>query len=131
MTRQISLTIFLLGLLGTAASADGTVQSAAATECCESATFAGAYTGVALGFARHRTEILNETVGAPAFGLTFKDQEDSVTFGGYVGYNWQRCCSPVVFGVEADFNYLNSSPTALDIEPDLGVGRRRPASKAT
>ena len=32
------------------------------------------------------------------------------------GYNWQRCCSSVVFGVETDINYLNTSPTAFDIE---------------
>ena len=130
MTRQLSLTILLLCLLGTAVSADGMVQPAATTDCCGSAPFAGAYIGAALGFARQRTEILNETVGAPAFGLTFKDQEDSVTFGGYVGYNWQRCCSPVVFGVEADFNYLNTSPTALDIEPDLGVGTETTSLKS-
>jgi outer membrane immunogenic protein len=73
--------------------------------------------GAAVGYARQRTEILNETVGAPALGLTFKDSDASVTFGGYVGYNFQRCCSPFVFGIETDFNYLNTSPTALDIEP--------------
>ena len=32
------------------------------------------------------------------------------------GYNWQRCCDPLVLGIEADLSYLNASPTALDIE---------------
>jgi outer membrane immunogenic protein len=122
MTRQLSLTVLILGLLGTAAWADGMVQPAAPSDCCGSAPFAGAYIGAAVGFARQRNEVLNTTVGAPALGLTFKDSDTSATFGGYVGYNWQRCCSPFVFGVEADFNYMNTSPTALDIEPDLGVG---------
>jgi outer membrane immunogenic protein len=116
MTRQLSLTVLLLGLLGTAAWADGMVQPAAPSECCGSAPFAGAYIGAAVGFARQRNEVLNTTVGAPALGLSFKDHDDSVTFGGYVGYNWQRCCSPFVFGVEADFNFMNTSPTALDVE---------------
>jgi hypothetical protein len=93
MTRQLSLTVLIMSLLGTAAWADGMVQPAAAP-CCE-APFAGAYIGAAVGYGRQRVEILNETVGAPAFGQTFKDNDASVTFGGYVGYNWQRCCSPL------------------------------------
>jgi outer membrane immunogenic protein len=115
MTRQLSLTILALGFLGTAASADGMVQPAAAP-CCE-APFAGAYIGAAVGYAQQRVEVLNETVGAPALGQTFADDEGSVTFGIYVGYNWQRCCSPFVFGIETDFNYLDTSPTGLDVEP--------------
>jgi outer membrane immunogenic protein len=107
----------ILGLLGTAAWADGMVQPAAPSDCCGSAPFAGAYIGAAVGFARQRNEVLNTTVGAPALGLTFKDSDTSATFGGYVGYNWQRCCSPFVFGIEADFNYMNTSPTAVDFEP--------------
>jgi outer membrane immunogenic protein len=114
MTRKLSLTIIALGFLGTAAWADGMVQPAAAP-CCE-ASFAGAYIGAAVGFARHRVEVTNETIGAPALGQTFPDDDGSVTFGGYVGYNWQRCCSPFVFGVEADFNYADTSPTGRDIE---------------
>ena len=84
--------------------------------CCE-APFAGAYFGAALGYGQQRGEITNETVGAPTSGVTFKDNEGGVTFGGYAGYNWQRCCSPFVFGVETDINFLNTSPTAFDIEP--------------
>ena len=122
MTRQLSLTVLILGLLGTAALADGMVQPAAPSDCCGSAPFAGAYIGAAVGFARQRNEVLNTTVGAPALGLTFKDSDTSATFGGYVGYNWQRCCSPFVFGVETDFNYMDTSPTALDIEPPGPTG---------
>ena len=115
MTRKLSLTILTLGFLGSAAWADGMVQPAAAP-CCE-APFAGAYIGGAVGYGQQRVEVLNETVGAPALGQTFADDEGSVTFGIYVGYNWQRCCSPFVFGIETDFNYLDTSPTGLDIEP--------------
>ena len=50
-------------------------------------------------------------------GLKFSDSDDSFTFGGYVGYNWQRCCSPFVFGIETDFNWQDASPTAFDREP--------------
>jgi outer membrane immunogenic protein len=115
MTRQLSLTILALGFLGTAAWADGMVQPAAAP-CCE-APFAGAYIGAAVGYARQHVEVTNLESGAPAAGLTFKDDDSSFTFGGYVGYNWQRCCSPFVFGIETDFNWLNTEPTAFDREP--------------
>ncbi len=118
MTRPLSFvfSILILSLLGTAAWADGMVQPAA-PRLLRSAPFAGAYIGAAVGYARQRVEVTNETVGAPAQGLTFSDNDGSVTFGGYVGYNWQRCCSPFVFGIETDFNYLDTSPTGLDIEP--------------
>lgn len=102
-------------LVGTAASADG-VPSAPADPCCNSRPFAGAYIGAAVGYAQQTVDVLNTAVGAPAFGLTFKDTAASVTFGGYAGYNWQRCCDPWVLGIETDFNFLNASPTALDIE---------------
>ena len=122
MTRQILLVLsaLVLSLLGTAAWADGMESTAA--PCCGTASFAGAYIGAAVGYASHRAEITNLEEGAPAEGLTFKDRDSSFTFGGYVGYNFQRCCSPFVFGIETDFNYLDTSPTAFDIEPDLGVG---------
>jgi outer membrane immunogenic protein len=121
MTRKLSLTIISLGFLGTAAWADGMVQPAAAP-CCE-APFAGAYIGAAVGFARHRVEVTNETGGnALATGQTFPDDDNSFTFGGYVGYNWQRCCSPFVFGIETDFNWQDTSPTGLDVETGIGAG---------
>ena len=117
MTRQSSFVFstLILSLVGTVAWADGMVQPGAPA-CCE-ASFAGAYIGAAVGYARQRVEVTNETVGAPAKGLIFSDNDGSVTFGMYVGYNWRRCCSPFVFGIETDFNYLDTSPTGLDIEP--------------
>jgi outer membrane immunogenic protein len=107
--------IVALLIFGTAAWADG--MESAAAPCCGTASFAGTYIGGAVGYARQRTEITNLQVDAPAEGLTFKDTDSSVTFGGYVGYNFQRCCSPFVFGIETDFNYLDTSPTAFDREP--------------
>jgi outer membrane immunogenic protein len=116
MMRQLKLVFWAFGfsVLGTNAWADGMVQHAAAPACCE-APFAGAYFGAALGYGRQRVDIDNESLGT-----NFKDSESGITFGGYVGYNWQRCCSPLVFGVETDFNYLNTSPTAFDVEPGIG-----------
>jgi outer membrane immunogenic protein len=69
-----------------------------------------------LGYGQQRTEITNETVGAFTEGVKFRDTEGGFTIGGYAGYNWQHCCHPFVFGVETDFNWLNTSPTAFDIE---------------
>jgi len=75
-------------------------------------SFAGAYIGAGVGYGRQRTEITNETAGAS--GPKFKDDDGSVTFGGYTGYNWQGC-DGLVLGVETDFNYLNAAPTVSDI----------------
>jgi outer membrane immunogenic protein len=115
--RQLSLLALALvvSVLGTNARADGMVQHAAAPPCCE-APFAGAYFGAALGYGQQRMQNTNETIGAPSSGVKFDDNEGGVTVGGYAGYNWQRCCSPLVFGVETDINYLNTHPTAFDIE---------------
>jgi outer membrane immunogenic protein len=90
--------------------------------------FAGAYLGGALGYGQHRVEVDNQDPGAPAFGQTFKDTEGGVTFGGYAGYNW--LCGLLLFGVEADFNYLSSSPTALDIEV-FGIGTETTSLEST
>ncbi len=103
MKRQLSLATLTLGLLATGAWAD------------DATPFTGAYVGLAAGFAQHRVEVTNLDAGAPAFGSTFKNSDGAFTFGGYLGYNWQYC-SYLLFGIEADINYLNSSPTALDIE---------------
>jgi outer membrane immunogenic protein len=121
MTRQLSIVTLasVLSVLGTNAWADGMVQHAAPPPCCE-APFAGAYIGAALGYGQQRGEITNESVGAPTSGVTFKDNDGGVTVGGYVGYNWQRCCHPFVFGVETDFNYLNTSPTVFESETSTG-----------
>jgi outer membrane immunogenic protein len=102
--RSRALLAMAFGLTATHAWADGTNWP-----------FSGAYVGVAAGYAQHRVEVTNLDPGAPAFGSTFKDTEGAFTFGGYLGYNWQFC-SYLLFGIEADFNYLNSSPTAHDIE---------------
>lgn len=112
MARQLSLTVLILGLLGTAAWADGMVQSAP-TACCE-APFAGAYIGAAVGYGAQKVEVDNLTLG-----FTNTDEDRGVTFGGYIGYNWQHCCSHLVYGIEADLNYLDPSPTAVDREPPV------------
>ena len=121
MTRQLSIVALasVLSVLGTNAWADGMVQHAAPPPCCE-ASFAGAYFGAALGYGQQRGEITNETAGAPTSGVTFRDTDGGVTVGGYAGYNWQRCCSPFVYGVETDINFLDTSPTSFDIEANPG-----------
>jgi outer membrane immunogenic protein len=83
--------------------------------------FQGAYIGGVLGFGSQHTETLNLTQGAPSTGATFKDDDGGVTVGGYAGYNWQPFCNPFLFGIETDINYLNSSPTAVDVETGPAV----------
>ena len=120
MKNRLSLIVWsvALGLVATGARADGIAEAPAAA-CCGTASFAGLYVGGAIGGGQHREKVTNTSPGAPAEGLSFKDTDNNFTFGGYVGYNFQRCCSPLVFGIEADFNYLNSKPRASDVEPQI------------
>ncbi len=101
MRRQLSSAILVsaLSLLATNAwAADGGLPN-----------FAGAYLGGAIGVGGQRVHVDNETLGTE-----FSDRETGFTIGGYTGYNW--ICHGFLFGVETDFNWLNTSPTALDIE---------------
>jgi len=100
MTRNLALvsTVAILSLLGTHASAQQVVLP----------NFAGPYVGATIGFATHHVDINNRLAGE------FKDNETAFTGGGYLGYNWNLGC--FLLGIETDFNYLNTSPTGVDIE---------------
>jgi outer membrane immunogenic protein len=98
MTRLLSLVFLTLGILGTNAWADAMAPP----------NFDGAYIGAAAGIGSQRVHIHNQSVDT-----NFRDRETSVTFGGYAGYNLSR--DHFVFGIETDFNYLKTSPTAFDI----------------
>jgi outer membrane immunogenic protein len=131
MKRQPSLAFLALAisLIGTSAWADGWEGKRPIPPACVS-PFAGAYLGLAAGYAQQRVEATIEEPQAPAFGQTFSDNEGGFTFGGYVGYNFQRC-SRFVFGIETDFNYLGTSPTAYDIEVFPGVGTETSAFESS
>ena len=88
----------VLSLLATNACADGMARP----------NFAGAYIGAAVGIGGQRVLIDNETSGTE-----FRNRESSVALGGYAGYNWLH--GRFAYGIEADFNHLNTSPTAFDI----------------
>jgi outer membrane immunogenic protein len=117
MKRQRSRAFLVLafGLISAHAWADGWEGKHPIPMTCMNGPFAGAYVGGAAGYAQQRVEVTNEDPGAPAFGQSFADSSGSVSFGGYAGYNWQRC-SRFVFGIETDFNFINADPTAHDIE---------------
>jgi outer membrane immunogenic protein len=72
--------------------------------------FTGPYIGAAVGYGRQKVNVDNETLGT-----SFSREEGGAVVGGYAGYNWQFC-GPYLLGMEADFNYLNASSTAFDIE---------------
>jgi outer membrane immunogenic protein len=65
---------------------------------CGGGRFDGPYIGANLGFGRVDTK--QSSPGDPSVS----GDDSSVTAGGQVGYN--RQCGHVVFGIEADFNYL-------------------------
>jgi outer membrane immunogenic protein len=79
-------------------------QTYTPTRSCGAGPFAGPYIGAAVGWARQRGKVSFEA------GSSFSDNDSSVTFGGYAGYNWQ--CDRFVFGVETDFNYINTDPSS-------------------
>src|SRR5438552_18120346 len=98
MTRGLTLAFLglIMSLFATPASAQGYPY------------FAGPYIGAAVGFGSHHNDITNQN------GLEVRDTDTGVTVGGYAGYNWLFTC--FLLGLETDFNWLNSSPTAFDIE---------------
>lgn len=101
----VLLCAFGLSVLGPSAWADGMpTQTYTAGRSCAVGPFAGPYIGAALGYAKQRAKIDFEA------GSSFRDSDSSVTFGGYAGYNWQ--CDRLVFGVETDFNYIDTGPTS-------------------
>ena len=90
--------LVLLTGLGTA-KADGMQQRRAGqAHGCVGGLFAGPYVGVNAGFGRVDTR--QSSPGDPSA----TGDDTSFTGGGQVGYNWQ--CGHVVFGLEADFNYV-------------------------
>jgi outer membrane immunogenic protein len=101
MTRHQSATILVLalGLLGTDVQAAEPLPQ-----------FSGTYIGAAVGFGSRKVE--NENL---SLLMSFSDQENAATAGGYIGYNW-IVCAPYLLGIETDINWLGGSPTALDIE---------------
>jgi outer membrane immunogenic protein len=117
MKRRPSLVFvtLALSLFATNAWADGWVGKHPVPPPCLS-PFAGAYLGLAAGYGQQRSEVTNTNPAAADFGLTFSDNDGAFTFGGYAGYNFQRCGSRFVFGVETDINYLNTEPTSVITE---------------
>jgi outer membrane immunogenic protein len=90
---------FLVLLTGVGdAKADGMQQRTAQAPGCISGPFAGPYIGVNAGYGR--VDTTQSSTGDPSA----KGDDHAFTAGGQVGYNWQ--CGHVVFGLEADFNYV-------------------------
>jgi outer membrane immunogenic protein len=100
MTRRLWLAFSttVLSLFATNAHADGMPRP----------RFGGAYIGVAVGVGEHRVDINNESAATE-----FRDRDSSVALSAYAGYNWLY--GRFAYGIEADFSYLNTSPTAYDI----------------
>lgn len=74
------------------------LTGAAAAQSCTGGPFEGPYIGANLGYGR--VDTTQSSPGDPSAS----GSDSSVTAGGQVGYN--RQCGHVVFGIEADFNYL-------------------------
>ncbi len=75
------------------------------------ALWAGPYAGLNLGLARHdwawfETGILFNGQSSP-----WVDSQTGFTFGGQLGYNWQR--GSYVYGVEADLNWLGVNKSQI------------------
>ncbi|MGA0533299.1 outer membrane protein [Hansschlegelia sp. KR7-227] len=63
-------------------------------------TWTGAYIGAQAGYAWGDTKLR-------AFGASTKVKPEGFIVGGYAGYNYQFDGSPVVIGIETDFNYTD------------------------
>lgn len=70
-------------------------------------TWTGFYVGLNAGAAiRQNRWGFNVFPGAPFFGLPTNNNNVGFTGGGQIGYNWQM--NSIVFGLEADLNYLSA-----------------------
>jgi outer membrane immunogenic protein len=65
-------------------------------------TWTGFYVGVQAGYAWGDSK-------SDIVGFNFKNKPDGLIVGGYAGYNYQFDNSPLVVGIETDFNYADLS----------------------
>lgn len=79
-------------------------------ESVPSFSWTGAYVGVQAGYGWNRAKF-------KAFGADLKYKPKGFMVGGYAGYNYQFEGSPLVIGVETDFNYAD-----IDDRKDLFGG---------
>jgi outer membrane immunogenic protein len=85
---------------------------ATAAAAAEPAIWTGPYAGLNLGAGWHGSEFSERPFSqfSPRNGVFWSPSTDGVTVGGQAGYNWQY--ANLVFGVEADFNWLDAKATA-------------------
>jgi outer membrane immunogenic protein len=95
-----------LALVHAAAAADKPVTKAPPPIA---ANWTGPYAGLNIGYARHRANFEEESVGSILFALnpTVSLTQTGLTAGGQIGYNWQ--VQNYVYGLEADFNWVGGS----------------------
>lgn len=85
-------------LISSAQAADLPAYEAAPSVMVPSFTWTGAYIGAQAGYAWGDSKF-------KALGASVKAKPEGFIVGGYAGYNYQLDGSPVVIGIETDFNY--------------------------
>jgi outer membrane immunogenic protein len=111
MTLRTILAAVVLSAASSMAWADGMPTTASPVgQSCYGNNFAGAYIGAAVGVGWHESHVDNVTLGIPV-----GSEDRGGMFGGYVGYNFQRC-DRYVLGIEADLSYLDASARGTEVE---------------
>lgn len=87
---------------GLAASSAASAADLSSYQPVPSFTWTGAYVGVQAGYGRGKSKF-----NAPQIGLGVNAKPKGFMVGGYAGYNYQFEGSPLVVGVETDFNYAD------------------------
>jgi outer membrane immunogenic protein len=109
MKRFIALTVVLTALTGLTICFAGPERysSKEVAPVVPECDWSGFYVGLNVGVAGLKTDI-GDLDDYNTFGTTSLE-DTNVAAGGQMGYNWQK--GAFVFGVEADFDYLNTEKT--------------------
>ncbi|GBD48469.1 outer membrane protein [Methylopila sp. Yamaguchi] len=98
----VAVSAAALSALATGAfAADLPAYEPAPSIAVPSFTWTGAYVGVQAGYGWGDSK-------SRALGGSVKTSPDGFVIGGYAGYNYQFDGSPVVIGIETDFNYSDA-----------------------
>lgn len=119
--KKITLAIAAIGLLTANAASAADLAARPYTKAPPPVVsvynWTGFYIGVNVGGAWDNTvdEVPSAAFGATAFPASIR--RDGFTAGGQIGYNWQA--TNWVFGLEADFNYVDFRSSSVSIAAPL------------
>jgi len=110
MRSQLLATVSVFALVDAASAADMAAMPVKAPPAVvQVLSWTGPYIGINGGAVWHRTTSSYELIGGGILSDSARTTSTGPTFGGQLGYNWQR--QNWVIGVEVDANWVDASKT--------------------